>query len=172
MKVTRTFLVVWLLVILGIGIYTTDNVLAGTTPAPSNPAFDKLKTLVGTWESKTPDGKTASMTVRLTGNGSALVFDMQEGGGMITVVHPDGANLMATHYCGAGNQPRFVMVPSSDPNVIAFQFKDVTNLASPEAGHMRGVSFKLVDADRHREDWTWIENGKEQVEGFDLTHKK
>lgn len=170
MKLTRTFLLVWLLWALGVGIYAADN--KAETAATNPPAFEKLKSLVGNWEAKTPDGKVATMSVRLTGNGSALLFDTHEQGDMITVVHPDGADVVATHYCGAKNQPRFTVVPSGDPNVITFKFKDITNLSSPEAGHMRGVVFKIVDADHHREEWTWRENGKEQVEAFDLTRAK
>lgn len=170
MRMTRTFLLVWMLAILGVGIYAADNAAGKATPA--NPAFEKLKTLVGTWETKMPDGKTAEMTVRLTGNGSALLLDAAEGDGMITVIHPDGDTLMATHYCGAKNQPRYVLAPSSDPNTVAFQFKDVTNLASPDAGHMRGVVFKFTDADHHTEDWTWRDKGKDQVETIAFTRKK
>ncbi|HYH00746.1 MAG TPA: hypothetical protein VD837_16555 [Terriglobales bacterium] len=170
MKITRTFLLTWLLTVLGVGIYAADNV-AASKGTPANPPFEKLKTLVGTWETKLPDGKTATGTVRLAGNGSALVIESAEDG-MITVIHPDGESLMATHYCGAKNQPRYVLAPSKDQNTVAFQFKDVTNLASPEAGHMRGVVFTFLGADRHREDWTWRENGKDEVFSMEFTRKK
>lgn len=170
MRITRTFVLVWMLTMLGVGIYAADN--ASGKGSPANPAFEKLKTLVGTWETKAPDGKTVATTVRLTGNGSALVFESAEDDGMITVIYPDGEGIMATHYCGAGNQPRYVLAPSGDPNTFAFHFKDITNLASPESGHMRGVVFKIVDADHHTEDWTWRENGKEQAHTLAFARKK
>lgn len=172
MRFTRTFLMVWTLWVLGVGIYAADNVFAATDGTVKNSSFEKLKTLVGTWESKMPDGKVYTTNVRLTANGSALIFENAGEDAMVTVIHPDGDGVMATHYCGAKNQPRFVAVPSSDPNVVAFQFKDITNLKSPEAGHMRGVVFKMVDADHHREDWTYSEKGKEGVYGFDLVRRK
>ncbi len=146
----------------------------GKTPQPANPEFEKIKTLLGDWESKTPDGKVHPVTFRLVSAGSAVLVTMgdETGGDMITVIHPDGAALMATHYCSAKNQPRFVAVPSADPNKVVFKFKDVTNLSSPKAGHMTGATFTNVDSNHHTETWVWTEGGKEQTETFQLTRRK
>lgn len=140
----------------------------------ANPAFEKIKSLAGDWENKLPDGKVFPVKFRVVSAGSAVLISMAEPaeGEMITVIHPDGSDLMATHYCSAKNQPRFVAVPSGDPNVIKFKLKDITNLASPDAGHMVGVVFTLTDADHHTEAWTYSEAGKEQTEAFQLTRKK
>jgi len=145
---------------------------AATLPA-ANPQFEKMKTLLGDWEGKAPGGEVVPVTFRLVSAESAILITMSEGGGdMITVVHPNGAELMATHYCSAKNQPRFVAVPSSNPNVIRFDFKDITNLASPDAGHMVGVTFTIVDPDHHTESWIWRAAGKDNPEAFQLTRKK
>jgi hypothetical protein len=145
---------------------------AATTPA--NPAFEKIKSLAGEWEGKMADGKPFSGRFRVISSGSAVVIEEAEAseGDMITVIHPDGAQLMATHYCGAKNQPRYVAVPSSDPNVITFKFKDITNLASPQAGYMSGVVFTLLDPDHHNETWSWHQPGKDQVFTMNFTRKK
>lgn len=74
---------------------------------------------------------------------------------MVTMFHLDGPVLMVTHYCSAGNQPRMVASSISHPKEIAFTFKDATNLASPTAGHMRGLVLTLVDADHHKQSWTF-----------------
>ncbi len=151
-------------------------------PAPSsqpaaktapNPEFEKIKRLLGDWESKTPEGQVVPISFRLVSGGSAILVSSTEPkeGEMITVIHPDGKDLMATHYCSAKNQPRFVAVPSTDPNVVNFQFKDITNLASPDAPHMTGVAFTMVDATHHSEAWTWREGGKDQVFTFQLVRK-
>ncbi len=141
--------------------------------AVPNPEFEKIKRLVGDWESKTPEGQVVPMSFRLVSGGSAILVssaDPKEGE-MITVIHPDGKDLMATHYCSAKNQPRFVAVPSTDPNVVNFKLKDVTNLASPDAGHMTGATFTIVDATHHSETWTWSEGGKDQAVTFQLVRK-
>ncbi len=151
-------------------------------PAPSsqpaaktapNPEFEKIKRLLGDWESKTPEGQVVPISFRLVSAGSAILVSSSEPseGEMITMIHPDGKDLIATHYCSAKNQPRFVAVPSANPNVVSFQLKDITNLASPEAAHMTAAVFTIVDATHHTEAWTWREGGKDQVFTFQLVRK-
>jgi len=167
--------------IFSIGILAVAAALTGATAfaaekpsaaAPINPGFEKMKTLVGDWESKSPEGKTFSGSIRLVSAGSALMITSNSEDDMVTMIHPDGATLMATHYCAAHNQPRFVASSSSNPNVITFKFKDVTNLASPDEGYMSGVVYTFVDHDHYTESWTWHEGGKDQVVSFNLTRKK
>ena len=76
-----------------------------------------------------------------------------------------------THYCGAGNQPRMKATASPDGKTITFEFLDATNLASPQAGHMHRVVFTMIDANHHTEEWTFLDNGKEVKEVFDLQRK-
>jgi hypothetical protein len=125
---------------------------------PQTPEWQKLKTLVGQWEGFIEqDGKQmpAKVEVRLTGDGSAIMHVMDKDGPheMVTMIHPDGKRLLATHYCAAHNQPRMALVPAKAPNQVAFEFVDGTNIA-PGDGHMRGVVFTLTDADHHEEAWT------------------
>ena len=148
--------------------------LAG--PAP-NPGFDRLKSLVGQWEMKAPDGKRATVSYEVVSAGSALLeriggehhADMD----MITVYHPDGDRLVMTHYCSAQNQPRMQAAPgAAGANEIRFNFLDVTNLASPDAGHMRGLVVRLVDADHFDQEWTFRAKGKDETETFHWSRVK
>src|SRR5262245_51890065 len=124
-----------------------------TTSKPTTP-FEKLKSLAGEWEgSFTEGGKsmTATTSFRLV-SGNSTIMNILGGGTpheMVTMFHMDNADLLATHYCGAQNQPRFRLVPSSEPNVLNFEFKDATNLAKPDAPHMVGVKIVFVDANHH-----------------------
>src|ERR1700680_4700187 len=72
----------------------------------SNPAFDKMKTLVGSWEGTAGEGGKKVPTnarFQLVADGSALMGWLNEGivDEMVTMFHPDGSDLMATHYCAA-----------------------------------------------------------------------
>ncbi len=74
-------------------------------------AFERLKSLVGTWEGSSARDGAARVTYELVSGGSVLVerFSAESlpgGGAMLTTYYPDGADLMLTHYCLAKNQPR------------------------------------------------------------------
>lgn len=139
----------------------------GSAQTDAQKAFDKLKTLTGTWEGAAPDGTPARITYRVASGGSALLAEIDEAS-MITVFHLDGDRLIMTHYCGAGNQPRMVGKLSPDGKSIAFDFLDVTNLSSPEAGHMHHAVFTMADANNHSESWTYRAKGQDETHRFDV----
>ena len=91
----------------------------------------------------------------MTGDGSAIMHVLGKDSPyeMVTMIHPDGKRLLATHYCAAHNQPRMALAPSAAANEVAFTFIDGTNIA-PGDQHMRGVVFTFIDADHHEERWT------------------
>jgi hypothetical protein len=138
-------------------------------------SFDHLKTLTGSWEGKSSEGKPLRVTFRDTAGGSALMSEIIGEGheDMISMIHLDGPNrLLLTHYCGVGNQPRMAATVSPDGKTYTFSFFDGTNLASPDAGHMQRVVFTINDANHHTEDWTFNAGpGKEMKEFFDLQRK-
>jgi hypothetical protein len=141
----------------------------------TNPAFDKMKSLVGKWEgSAMEDGKAIPTNARfqLISDGSAVMGWLNEGiaDEMVTMFHMDGSDLMATHYCSAHNQPRMILASGGDPNKLVFKFKDGTNIG-PDAGHMQQVAFVIDAPNHHTEDWTYLEKGKETVAHFDF-HRK
>jgi hypothetical protein len=149
---------------LGISLGAMTRVLAkpDSDAGNANLAFEKLKTLVGTWEASTQRG-TASATYRLVSNGTALLEDAKMPGEaeMITVYYVDGNRLLMTHYCSAGNQPR-MQAATFDPksNQIDFQFVDATNLRSAGDGHMHHVVFEFRGPNDVNENWTFYKDGK------------
>ena len=141
---------------------------------PQTPEWQRLKTLVGEWEGTVVmEGKTlpTAIEVRMTGGGSAIMHVMDKGGPyeMVTMIHPDGRRLLATHYCAARNQPRMALVPSAAANQVAFSFVDGTNIA-PGEEHMRSVVFTFTDADHHEEAWT--SSGSPTAAVFKYARKK
>jgi len=141
---------------------------------PQTAEWQRLKTLVGNWEGTMEEGgKTmpATVEVRMTGDGSAIMHVLGKDSPyeMVTMIHPDGKRLLATHYCAAHNQPRMALVPPAAANQIAFSFVDGTNIG-PGEEHMRGVVFTFVDADHHEEAWT--SSGSSKPALFRFARKK
>jgi len=135
-------------------------------------SFDLLKGLEGNWAGKNQQGQPIQVTFRLTAGGSALMSEILGRGpeNMITMLPMDGARLLMTHYCGAGNQPRMKVI-SSDAKSVSFEFVDGTNIG-PGDGHMQHVTFTQPDADHHIEEWVFLDHGKEIKEVFTLARVK
>jgi hypothetical protein len=141
------------------------------SPLLPNPGFEKIKSLAGNWEGTYGDGKGKSvMNFRVVSNGSAVMLSMDEAtkGEMITVFHPDGTGLIATHYCAARNQPRMQAVASSNPNVLRFEFKDISNLPDARVGHMQALTLTMLDPDHHIQEWTFVQDGKQETGRFEV----
>jgi hypothetical protein len=97
-----------------------------------------------------------------------------DGHTMTTLFHRNGADLMLTHYCMAGNQPRLKAIEySADWRTAVFDFVDATNLRTPGAGHMHRVKYDFKDADHYVSQWTWKQDGQERImETIEYTRKK
>jgi hypothetical protein len=125
-------------------------------------AFSRLKSLVGEWETGAGMDKMR-LTYTLIAGGTALVEretseHMPE---MLTVYYLDGKRLLLTHYCMAGNQPRMEAgAYTASTGELQFRFLDITNLASPAAGHMRNATFRFVDDSHLATNWQFYENGQ------------
>ncbi len=142
------------------------------TPLKISPDFERLRQLAGRWEGTSAEGPVVS-TFQVTADGSAVMNMLAPGTKyeMLTVFHPDGDNIMGTHYCAAHNQPRFVAAPSKDPKVLTFKFKDVTNLSAADEGHIDGLVITFTDADHHTEEWISREKGKVSSLKMELARK-
>jgi hypothetical protein len=146
-------------------------------PVTPQAAFEGLKTLVGTWEGPAPSAEAPKMQVsyRMISNGTTLMETMFSGTPheMITMYHLDGSDLVLTHYCAGGNQPRMKLdLKSSAPRDLHFAFAGGSNI--PEAGmHMHEGNIRLVDADHVEAEWMTYSAGKPQgAKAFSLLRKQ
>ncbi|WP_152054160.1 hypothetical protein [Tautonia marina] len=125
-------------------------------------AFERLKSLVGTWEQR--EGENVFViTYRLTANDSAIVETYGPGTSfeMMSVYHLDGDQLRATHYCAAGNQPRLLLdQEASSPEALVFAFDGGTNFDPTTDMHMHEGRILLHDADSITGEWTGYMDGK------------
>jgi hypothetical protein len=145
---------------------------AAVAQSDAKGTFEHLKSLNGTWEGKANNSNPVKIVFRSTGGGSALLSEIMGEEDMISVFHVDNNRVLMTHYCAAGNQPRMQASMSPDGKTITFAFVDATNLAGPKAGHMEHLVITMPDADHHSEDWTFVQDGKETREHFDLARAK
>ena len=137
--------------------------------------FDKLKSLVGTWSSKMPDGSETTITYKIVSNGSVIMENIssKEDDNMITMYHLDDNNLMMTHYCSIGNQPRMKAEVNNDNfNELHFRFVDITNLKNKDDGYMSNLDIKFLDNDHLIHNWTFTKDGKNTVHTFNAERLK
>jgi hypothetical protein len=78
---------------------------------------------------------------------------------MVTVYHADGRDLVLTHYCVNGNQPRMRARDASGPRV-AFAFDGGVNVDARRGRHMHSAVFEFLGADEIRNAWTEHADGK------------
>lgn len=129
-------------------------------PAPATvaaaTAFDRLAALAGTWVAADVPGLEGPVTAeyRLSANGSAVFETLFAGTPheMVTVYHRDGNDLVLTHYCAAGNQPR-MRAKTLDGDVLAFEFDGGTNLDPAKDVHMHSARIELVSMNEVRAEW-------------------
>jgi hypothetical protein len=139
--------------------------------------LEALKQLAGDWIQLGADGKPTDKVVssiRVTAGGSTVQETLFPGTDheMVTMYHLDGADLILTHYCMLGNQPRMRAEPGTDVNTIAFTFVGGTNLNADADQHMHQATLTLQDKDHFRAEWTACKEGKSchHVQ-FDLVRK-
>jgi hypothetical protein len=135
--------------------------------------LDRFKSMVGTWQGKSPSGASSEVTYRLTAGGTAVMADMHMAGeDMVSMYYVNGDDLLMTHFCPTNNQPRMKAVISPDLNTVSFDFMDATNLPGPNTGHMHRAVFLFSDADHYTEEWTWKQEGKDTKMHFEMQRKK
>jgi hypothetical protein len=178
---SRQFLLGGLLVVAAVvSVYGEDKHNHHASAAPTNAQFEKMKKLVGTWVEADKEGKptdTVVSIIKLTAGGSAVhetTFPGQPHE-MVSVYTAEGNDLVMTHYCVLGNQPRLKADPKSPANKLTFEFTGGTNLDPKKDKHMHGATLTIVDADHLEIEGTGWENGepaKEMCGGMKLVRKK
>ncbi len=158
----------------------SDTQKSATKAAPDDAekAFDRLKTLAGSWagQLKTSpnvpgmEGKFVQFSLRVTSKGNALMHEMSVSGlpdHPVTMFYVDENRLMLTHYCDAGNRPRMTGKISPDGKTLEFDFLDLSG--GNQKGHMHHAVFTFIDENHHTEDWTYMAPGDNPVRAhFDL----
>ncbi len=149
--------------LLVIGLALAASVRADDASANAE-RFEAFKRLAGDWVQVGADGKPADKVVssiRVTSGGTVVEETLFPGSGheMVTMYHMDGSDLILTHYCAQGNQPRLRAEPGADVNRISFKFVGGTNMKSEKDLHMDHVNFIFVGKGRFKAEWAACKNG-------------
>lgn len=170
-EITHAFRARTLRFVTGLALILTSSTLLAQSNAQK--VLDQFKSMVGTWEGKSPTGDTSEVTYRLEAGGTTVMADMHMSSEeMVSMYYVDGDQLLMTHFCPSNNQPRMKAVISSDLKTVTFDFLDATNLAGPQAGHMHRAVFLFSDEGHYAEEWTWKRGDKETRMHFDMQRKK
>ncbi len=149
-----------------ISLLSVMVVFSGEKPekGKSTPAFEKIKSLAGTWKGKDEKDKSFTVSYKVVSAGSAVMEELsmpEDQDAMITMYHPDGKSTVLTHYCSMGNQPRMRSRGlSKDGKTIDFSFVDATNLSAPDADCMTNLKLTFKDPDHFSQEWTMRMGGK------------
>lgn len=134
-------------------------------------AFETLKTLEGTWtgtpeaqglpEDETPP-EEMTLEFRVSAAGHVVMETMapKTEHEMINMYHLDGEDLLVTHYCSSGNQPRMRLDRTrSSGSVLVFDFLDATNLDAATEGHIHSLRLEIGE-DGLESSWTSFQGGE------------
>jgi hypothetical protein len=137
-----------------------------STPENARAAFERLKSLAGTWEGRSTKGWVETLRYQVIARGSVVLetsFETHPGEQMATAFHMDGDRLMLTHYCVAKNQPRLQATSFEDGGrTVVFTFVDGGNIPTRDRGHMDKAIFRFESPDRVSSRWPWHQDGKEK----------
>ena len=169
-----------LLTIIPVATHGDDKTGSKLPPPPTNAGLEKMKKLAGTWVAADKDGKPTDQVVsviKVTAGGSAVHETLFPGQPheMVSIYTADGQDLIMTHYCVLGNQPRMKADRNSPLNQIVFRFAGGTNLNPAKDKHMHEATLTIVGDDRIEVKGTGWENGapaKEMCCGLKLVRKK
>jgi hypothetical protein len=137
----------------GMALLLAHAAPAIAAPTVGDTLMDEVKSLIGTWDA--PMGnKVMTDTFKPFAFGTAVLGEEWLDGEQITstVFYVVNGELRADHYCDYKNQPRYTAVPSIDPGVLDFQFREATNLDTHPT-HFHGTRWRIVDATHLIQDW-------------------
>jgi hypothetical protein len=135
--------------------------------APSQQAFEALKSLEGRWQGTVTVGTEQTpveLSYEVVSGGSVVMERLFAGSPheMVSMYHADGGRLLMTHYCAIGNQPRMELngwTPAPEAT-MSFSFVDATNRDSESGLVMHDMRLSKISNDHISSSWTAWKDGK------------
>lgn len=119
--------------------------------AEHHSAFDKMKTMVGTWEGKltrvTGDVVDTRSEFRLIADGNTMIETLiEDGAEMLTTYTEFEGDLVVKHYCSLGTEPEFRVASESDDQV-ALQLNKDSGLHAEHHSFVAAMTYNLAEVD-------------------------
>ena len=120
----------------------------------------------------------------LTSGGKVLSIDMvyrpgskdsimiEQFGKELSVFSMDGSDLVMTHFCNAGNQPRLKLAPPKGDGRYVFELFDIVNLAKPNDAHVHRVIYTVSGPTEMTLELVWKQGDEEASEHYTLTKER
>ena len=181
MKSTALMLFVALMSFSTAAFAQTDAQPVALAPTEAQESFAAVKALAGEWEGVVHIAEMPEITprmhvsIRVTSRGNVVVHEFQEAGTLldptkldhpVTMFYVDEDGLNLVHYCDAGNRPRMIGTRSEDGKTFDFELQEI---GGDPTYHMHHIVFKVVDADHHTEEFTFMMGDKPMHARFELT---
>lgn len=130
-------------------------------------AFEAFRSLQGSWAIQS-NGKRLPIDMTYdVGSKNSIITE--HFGKELGVFYRDGSDLLMTHFCNAGNQPRLRLKENSHAGRYEFEMIDITNLVSPSAPHVQRIVYTFAD-DKHFDlEIIWKNAESESSEKYTLT---
>lgn len=132
------------------GPASAQSVVTGSstrkTVVNAEEAFAKIKRMAGLWRPADNPQSTLRIHFYLTAGDTVLVESWEVRGKphSLTLYYRDGKDLLATHYCPQGNQPRLELVGRGTSG-LHFTVRDVTDLDPTSESHQHDLWFDLSE---------------------------
>ncbi len=138
----------------------------GHQPYKGTPAFERMKTLAGTWKGTMDMGQgptEIAVEYRIVAGGSALEERTFAGTPreMITIYHDKNDKLALTHYCMLHNQPGMTLANATDSK-LAFEFDELCGIDATTEMHMHSMSLIFNDDGTITYLWNMLAGGEAQ----------
>ncbi|WP_413574675.1 hypothetical protein ACLVWU_10635 [Bdellovibrio sp. HCB290] len=145
--------------------------LTNISHAASDSTLDIFKSLAGSWSIQDKvTGKILPFEMKYElGSRDSIVTE--QFGKELSVFHQDKKDLLMTHYCNRGNQPRLKLLTGNDPTKIEFELVDITNLDTPDDPHVQKIVYWVLDSTHLDLEIIWQIGSQVKSEKYSLTKK-
>lgn len=127
-------------------------------------AFERMKALAGEWQGTvmTREGPPATVRYEVVSGGHAVMERLFPATDheMVSVYHLEGEELIATHYCAMGNQPRMRFDQGSQTE-LSFGFAGGTNFDPKTDMHIHSARYTFPDPDHLQAEWAVYQGEKQ-----------
>jgi hypothetical protein len=140
--------------------------IAQAPPIDAKAGFERLKSLAGTWLGRAghdQTGQPATVTYRVASGGTVVEETLFPGTPheMISMYHLADGELVLTHYCSMGNQPRMRLDRgASMPDRLVFAFDGGTSFDPAKDTHVHSGVLEWKGDSLHAA-WTVHSGGRE-----------